>query len=53
MRLDEARTRDDGGSGLGLGLGLGLVAAHGGTVTVGDSDLGGARFDIRIPTRPE
>ncbi len=53
VRLDEARARDDGGSGLGLAIVAEIVAAHEGTVTVGDCDLGGARFDLRLPTRPD
>lgn len=49
VRLDEARTRDDGGSGLGLSIVAEIVAAHGGTVSVDTSDLGGARFEVRLP----
>ena len=48
-RLDEARTADAGGSGLGLAIVAGVAAAHGGTVSVGDSPLGGARFALRLP----
>lgn len=49
VRLDDARARDDGGSGLGLSIVAEIVAAHGGEVVVGDSDLGGARFEVRFP----
>lgn len=49
VRLDDARARDDGGSGLGLAIVSELVAALGGSVAVGESALGGARFEIRIP----
>lgn len=38
-----------GGSGLGLYLVNGLVKAHGGTVTIGDADGGGARIDVELP----
>lgn len=38
-----------GGSGLGLYLVNGLVRAHGGTVTVGDAQGGGARIDVLLP----
>ena len=50
VRLDEARSRDDGGNGLGLAIVAEIVAAHGGTVTVGTSPLGGARFEVVLPT---
>jgi signal transduction histidine kinase len=38
-----------GGSGLGLYLVNGLVRAHGGTVTIGDAEGGGARIDVVLP----
>ncbi len=49
-RLDEARTRDQGGAGLGLAVVAGIAGRSGGTVTVGDSHLGGARFTVTWPT---
>lgn len=49
VRLDEARARDAGGSGLGLAIVKEIVAAHGGTVAVSPSSLGGARFTVRFP----
>ena len=49
VRLDEARGRDAGGTGLGLAIVRELVAAHGGTVTVATSTLGGARFTVTLP----
>ncbi|MEJ8279582.1 HAMP domain-containing sensor histidine kinase [Pseudonocardia spirodelae] len=50
VRLDEARSRGDGGSGLGLSIVSELVAAHGGTVEATSSpELGGARFRVTIP----
>jgi signal transduction histidine kinase len=48
VRLDEARARDAGGSGLGLAIVREIVAAHGGTVAVSSSGLGGARFVVRL-----
>jgi signal transduction histidine kinase len=49
VRLDEARARDAGGSGLGLAIVKEIVAAAGGDVDVSSSDLGGARFVVRLP----
>jgi signal transduction histidine kinase len=50
VRLDEARDRDSGGSGLGLAIVREIALAHGATVVVSESPLGGARFQIRFPT---
>ena len=50
VRLDEARVRDEGGAGLGLSVVATVVAAAGGSVTVTDSELGGARFVATFPT---
>ncbi len=38
------------GTGLGLALVQNVITAHQGTVTVTDSELGGAKFDIDLPT---
>jgi signal transduction histidine kinase len=46
VRLDEARSRDDGGSGLGLSIVDEVVRAHGGTITISRSPLGGARIQV-------
>lgn len=51
VRLDEARSRDEGGSGLGLSIVDGVVRAHGGTVSIGQSPLGGARITVRLPVQ--
>ncbi|MEZ5381685.1 MAG: HAMP domain-containing sensor histidine kinase [Microthrixaceae bacterium] len=48
-RLEEARSRDHGGAGLGLPLAARIVARHGGSLTLEDSELGGARFVVRLP----
>jgi signal transduction histidine kinase len=50
VRLDGARARDAGGSGLGLAIVAEIAAAHGGTVTVATSPLGGARFEVAFPS---
>jgi signal transduction histidine kinase len=49
VRLDDARGRDDGGSGLGLAIVAELARAHGGTVAVASSPLGGARVEVTLP----
>ncbi|GAA0537545.1 HAMP domain-containing sensor histidine kinase [Paractinoplanes ferrugineus] len=48
VRLDESRARDAGGSGLGLAIVRKIVTAHGGTVTITTSELGGARVQVRF-----
>jgi signal transduction histidine kinase len=48
-RLDDARDRDAGGAGLGLAITNDVVVAHGGTVEIGDSALGGAALRIVLP----
>jgi len=50
VRLDEGRARDAGGSGLGLAIVAEIVRAHGGTLAVEESPLGGARFVIKLPS---
>ncbi|MFF4361634.1 ATP-binding protein [Streptomyces sp. NPDC001604] len=49
VRLDEARTRDDGGAGLGLAIARDVAERHGGTLTVGEAPGGGAVFRLRLP----
>lgn len=48
-RLDEARDRERGGAGLGLSIVKEIVSAHEGRVVVGESPLGGARFEVFLP----
>ena len=47
-RGGEARA-EEGGVGLGLPIMRRVVEAHGGSVTVGCSALGGARFELKLP----
>lgn len=42
-------TTKPSGSGLGLAIVHAIVSQHGGSVTVGASPLGGARFAVRLP----
>lgn len=51
-RLDEGRDRDAGGAGIGLPLALAVALAHGGSLHVEDSPLGGACFVLRLPRSP-
>jgi signal transduction histidine kinase len=48
-RLDDARSRDAGGSGIGLAIVKQVTEVHGGTVVATDSPLGGARFSVTLP----
>lgn len=49
-RLDEARTRDQGGAGLGLALVHAIATRHRGAIAVDDSPtLTGARFTLHLP----
>ncbi|MFG1811973.1 sensor histidine kinase [Streptomyces sp. NPDC049040] len=49
IRLDEARSSDDGGAGLGLAIARDIAERHGGRLTVGPSPEGGAAFELRLP----
>ncbi|MDG9723859.1 sensor histidine kinase [Streptomyces sp. DH41] len=50
VRLDAARSRDDGGAGLGLAIARDVAVRHGGTLTVHEAPAGGALFELRLPT---
>nr|WP_079132055.1 HAMP domain-containing sensor histidine kinase [Streptomyces nanshensis] len=45
VRLDDARSRDEGGAGLGLAIARDVAVRHGGTLTVPE----GSRFVLRLP----
>src|SRR5450432_4011403 len=48
-RVEESRTRANGGSGLGLSIVAALTAAHGGTADVETEPGKGSTFRIRLP----
>lgn len=48
-RLDRSRDRATGGYGLGLAITRRVMELHGGTASVSDSPLGGARFTLAWP----
>ena len=50
-RIDADRSRAAGGTGLGLAIVRQIAADHDGTVEIAESDLGGARFVVRLPAR--
>lgn len=49
-RLQEGRSRDQGGTGLGLALSQRVAQAHGGQIHVEEADGGGARFVVSLPS---
>lgn len=49
VRLDPDRSRTAGGTGLGLAIVREIVAAHGGTVTIGDRDGVGTAVSLQLP----
>jgi two-component system osmolarity sensor histidine kinase EnvZ len=51
-RLDAARNQNVSGVGLGLTIARDTARAHGGDVTLGKSELGGLRAQIRLPLSP-
>jgi signal transduction histidine kinase len=49
VRLDSDRARSSGGTGLGLAIVAEVVAAHGGTVNIGDRSGGGTTITVTLP----
>lgn len=48
-RLEPSRSRETGGAGLGLAIAQTLVAAHDGTLSIGEAPTGGARVTVGLP----
>lgn len=48
-RLDESRSQNTSGTGLGLSLARDTATAHGGSLLLSDSPLGGLRATLRLP----
>jgi signal transduction histidine kinase len=49
-RLDDARSRDAGGTGLGLPIAAELVARAGGRIALTDAPGGGLRAEVTLPS---
>lgn len=49
VRVDSARSRDQGGSGLGLAIAREAIRLHGGDIVAENADGGGLRVLIRLP----
>jgi two-component system, OmpR family, osmolarity sensor histidine kinase EnvZ len=50
--LDPSRSHETGGSGLGLAIAKQIAVSCGGTISIEDSPLGGARMHVKLPTGP-
>lgn len=48
-RIDPSRSRQTGGTGLGLAIVKHVAESMGGTISVGDSETGGAKFTLTLP----
>ncbi len=48
-RLDRSRDRATGGFGLGLSIVRQILVLHGGRISISESELGGAKFEISLP----
>lgn len=50
-RVDQARSREDGGNGLGLSIAKSIVDAHGGKISFSSQPGKGSRFEVRLPLK--
>lgn len=53
FRVDESRSRKNGGSGIGLSICKHIIEIHGGTIKASDSSQGGLKIEIRLPLMRE
>jgi signal transduction histidine kinase len=51
-RTDKSRAQDSGGRGLGLSIAYEIVKAHGGSIHIEDSPLGGTSCVVTLPAVP-
>jgi heavy metal sensor kinase len=51
-RGDAARAPGTGGAGLGLALCKVIAEIHGGQISIADSEVGGAKFEVTLPALP-
>jgi signal transduction histidine kinase len=53
VRLDDARSRGEGGAGLGLAIAHDIASRHGGRISARSSTAGGALLHVVLPLRGE
>ncbi len=52
-RVDESRSREQGGAGLGLAIAHSIVTAHGGVIDVNSQPGRGTTFVVSLPIQPQ